>query len=358
MDGDHAGGVAIGGRGDARRVRTSIVLPAYNERGNVEALVEEIVAVADGAEMAQFRPVEIVVVDDGSTDGTREVIRELAASHDRFRGVFLTRNFGQSAALCAGLDEADGEFVVTLDADGQNDPADVPRLLSRLLEGYDCVSGWRRDRQDPLSKTLPSRIQTSLARFTGPKIHDFGCTLKAYRREAVEELQLRGEGHRYIPAKLYNRGFAIAEEPVAHRPRTAGTTSYGTGRLLRGFVDLGFHVFWNRYSMRPLHFLGGTGVCLLGLGGLLGSHAVVMKYALGASLLPHLPRLVLVVALILFGFQLVMFGVLAEMQSRLLHRETRPYRIARIEGGEPEGQADRPVRRSREESPVAIEGGE
>ncbi len=358
MDGDYAGAVATGGGGDNWRVRTSIVLPAYDERGNIEELVDEIVTVADGEEMAPFRPVEIVVVDDGSTDGTDRVIRELARSHDRLRGVFLTRNFGQSAALCAGLDQAEGAFVVTMDADGQNNPADVPRLLSRLLEGYDCVSGWRRDRKDPLSKTLPSRIQTSLARLTGPEIHDFGCTLKAYRREAVEELQLRGEGHRYIPAKLYNRGFAIAEEPVAHRPRTAGTTSYGAGRLLRGFVDLGFHVFWNRYSMRPLHFLGGTGVCLLGLGGLVGSHAVVMKYAFGASLLPHLPRLVLVVALVLFGFQLVMFGVLAEMQSRLLHRETRPYRIDRIEGGEPEEPAGRPAAGSPEEPPVAIEGGE
>jgi len=314
-------------------VRTSFVLPAYNEVGNLRSLVEEIVGVAGQEAMAAYRPVEVILVDDGSTDGTADLIRELAAEYEPVRGVFLRRNFGQSAALCAGLDEAVGEFVVTMDADGQNNPADAPMLLDRLTDGYDCVSGWRADRDDPVSKTVPSKIQTYLATYTGPDIHDFGCTLKAYRREAVDELQLKGEGHRYIPAKLYNRGFKITEERVDHRPRTHGKTKYGAGRLVRGFVDLGFNIFWNKYSMRPLHLLGGLGVLLLTLGGVLGTHALVEKYVLGASLAPHLPRLIFIVALILFGFQLVMFGVLAEMLTRVIYRRETPYRIeSRFDG--------------------------
>ncbi|WP_248517287.1 glycosyltransferase family 2 protein [Salinarchaeum laminariae] len=317
-------------------VVTSIVLPAYNEVGNLRPLIEEIVDVVAGEAMAAYRPVEILLVDDGSTDGTADVIRELTAEYDAVAGIFLRRNFGQSAALCAGFDTAAGDYVVPLDADGQNNPADIPMLLDRLGDGYDCVSGWRRDRDDPITKTIPSGIQTYLARFTGPDIHDFGCTMKAYRSEAVAELNLRGEGHRYIPAKLYDRGYKITEEPVDHRPRTHGSTKYGAGRLVRGFVDLAFNIFWNKYSMRPMHIMGGIGLLLLAVGGLIGSHAVFMKYALGDALLPHLPRLVLAVALILFGFQMLMFGILAEMLTKIHYKGEVPYRIQSVERGDDE----------------------
>ncbi|GAB3689024.1 glycosyltransferase family 2 protein [Salinarchaeum chitinilyticum] len=320
-------------------VVTSIVLPAYDEVGNLRPLVEEIVEVVASDAMAAYRPVEVLIVDDGSTDGTAEVIRELTEEYDAVAGVFLRRNFGQSAALCAGFDTAAGEYVVPLDADGQNNPADIPMLLDRLGDGYDCVSGWRKDRDDPITKTIPSGIQTYLARFTGPDIHDFGCTLKAYRREAVDELNLRGEGHRYIPAKLYDRGYKITEEPVDHRPRTHGSTKYGAGRLVRGFVDLAFNIFWNKYSMRPMHIMGGIGLLLLAVGGLIGSHAVFMKYVLGDALLPHLPRLVLAVALILFGFQMLMFGVLAEMLTKIHYKGEVPYRIESVERGDDESSA-------------------
>jgi len=322
-------------------VVTSIVLPAYNEAGNLRPLVEEIVEVVDSEAMAPYRPVEILIVDDGSTDGTADAIRDLAGDYDAVAGIFLRRNFGQSAALCAGFDSAAGEYVVPLDADGQNNPNDIPKLLDRLTDGYDCVSGWRRDRDDPITKTIPSAIQTKLARYTGPDIHDFGCTLKAYRSEAVEELNLRGEGHRYIPAKLYDRGYKITEEPVDHRPRTHGSTKYGAGRLIRGFVDLAFNVFWNKYSMRPMHLMGGLGLLLLAAGGVIGSHAVVMKYVFGDSLLPHLPRLILAVALIIFGFLLLMFGIMAEMLTKLHYREEAPYRIESVERGEPEESSPR-----------------
>ncbi|MFP4590694.1 MAG: glycosyltransferase family 2 protein [Halobacteriales archaeon] len=317
-------------------VRTSFVLPAFNEAETLPRVVEEIRDVVASEAMAPFRPVEILVVDDGSSDGTTEVLAELTERDARVRGIVLTRNFGQSAALTAGFDMARGAYVVTLDADGQNDPADVPTLLERLEDGYDCVSGWRRDRRDPPSKTIPSRIQTTLAKLTGPDIHDFGCTLKAYRSEAVGALQLKGEGHRYIPAKLFDRGYRITEVPVDHRPRELGESKYGAGRLLRGFVDLGYHVFWNRYGMRPMHFLGGLGLLSVTAGTAVGAHALVMKYALGEALTPHVPRLLLVVALILFGLHLLTFGIIAEMLVEVRYREERPYRVARVLEGDPE----------------------
>jgi len=314
-------------------VTTSVVLPAYNEAGNIADLVAEILAVFD--DNAVYRPVEVIVVDDGSTDGTRETILDLAAEHEEVVGVLLSRNFGQSAALNAGIEQATGKFVVTMDADRQNDPADVPRLLDELTDGYDCVSGWRRDRQDPITKTVPSDIQTRLARLTGPDIHDFGCTLKAYRSEALNGIHLYGEGHRYIPAQLYNRGYRITELPVNHRPRTAGSTKYGTKRLVKGLLDLLFHVFWNRFSTRPIHFLGGFGLLSSTVGFLIGTHLVVQKYAFGLSLTPRLPRLILTVALVLFGLILIMFGFLAEMLTMLHYSERTPYRIATVTGRSP-----------------------
>lgn len=315
-------------------VRTSVVLPVYNEVENVGPLLEELREVIESESMAEYRPVEVLMADDGSTDGTRDRLAELAAEVPFLRVVLLRRNFGQSAALAAGIDHARGEYVVTMDADGQNDPADVPRLLAKLEDGYDCVSGWRRDRDDPLRKTVPSAIQTRMARWTGPDIHDFGCTLTAYRAVGLRDIDLYGEGHRYIPAKLYKRGYDITELPVEHRPRTAGETKYGPKRLVRGFVDLLFHAFWNRYSTRPSHFLGGVGLLLGGVGTLIGGHAVVLKYAFGESLAPHTPRLLLSVGLVLFGFQLLLFGFLAEMIVKQQYRNERPYRVETTLGGD------------------------
>jgi glycosyltransferase involved in cell wall biosynthesis len=324
-------------RTESRTIRTSVVLPAYNEAGNIEPLIEEIRSVF--AENPSYAPYTIVIVDDGSTDGTKTVIGDLADRYPEVVGLFLSRNFGQSAALNAGIHRVSGDYIVTIDADRQNDPNDIPLLLEILIDGdesataYDCVSGWRRDRNDPLSKTIPSAIQTRMAQWTGPKIHDFGCTLKAYRADALDEIDLYGEGHRYIPAKLYNRGYSITERPVNHRPRKEGSSKYGTKRLIRGFVDLLFQVFWNRYSTRPVHFLGGAGLVSFGIGMVIGLHAVLSKYVLGVPLLPNLPRLILTVALVLFGLILIMFGFLAEMITKLHYIERKPYRVETTVGG-------------------------
>lgn len=315
-----------------RNIRTSIVLPAYNEAGNISPLVNEIKEVFDG--LTEYAPYEIILVDDGSTDDTRQIVDSFAKKHPEVCGVLLSRNFGQSAALYAGIKQATGDWVVTLDADRQNDPMDIPKLLDKLTEGYDCVSGWRRDRDDPVTKTVPSAIQTRLARWTGPDIHDFGCTLKAYRAPALKGISLYGEGHRYIPAKLYHRGYDVTEVEVNHRPRTEGQTKYGAARLIKGFVDLLFHAFWNRFSTRPIHFLGGFGLLSFGVGTLIGIHALYLKYGLGQSLLPRLPRLMLVVALVLFGLLMVMFGFLAEMITMLHYREREAFRIESVVGAE------------------------
>jgi glycosyltransferase involved in cell wall biosynthesis len=316
--------------GELRTARTSVVTPSYNEMGNLQPLVEEILGVFDDIG-AEFTPVEIVIVDDGSIDGSRERLRELAAEHPAVVGVLLSRNFGQSAALSAGIDRARGEFIVTMDADGQNDPADIPDLLSELVEGgHDCVSGWRRDRDDPPTKTVPSRVQTSLARLTGPDIHDFGCTLKAYCGDALRDVDIYGEGHRYIPAKLYKQGYDVTEQVVNHRPRTEGETKYGLSRLLRGSVDLAFNVFWNRYSTRPLHFLGWLSLLFMSAGGAVGLYTLYLKYGGNQALLNNVPKLILAVGLVLFGFQLLTFGILAEMVTKLYYRDEPPYRVESI----------------------------
>jgi glycosyltransferase involved in cell wall biosynthesis len=217
-----------------------------------------------------------------------------------------------------------------MDSDMQNDPADIPRLLDKLEEGYDCVSGWRKDRKDSVSKTIPSKIQTYLAWTAGPKIHDFGCTLKAYRRKAINDIGIYGEGHRYIPSYLYQRGYTVTEIPVNHRPRNAGKTKYGAKRLLKGSLDLFFNAFWNRFSTRPLHFLGGIGFLSMAIGAILGIHAVLIKYLYGASLNVRTPRLILISLLIIFGIQLVLFGFLAEMVTKYHYRDENPYRVLQI----------------------------
>lgn len=301
----------------------SVVFPVYNEARNLKRLHDETRAVLQ----ENFREWEEIFVDDGSKDDSFRVMEELSEKDPHVKVIRFRRNFGQSAALMAGFDHSEGDVVVSMDADLQNDPRDIPKLVNKLKEGYDCVSGWRKNRKDSLGKRFSSWVQTHLSMRVGPDIHDFGCTLKAYKKEAVKDLNLYGEGHRYIPAKLYKKGYKVTEMVVNHRARKHGKTKYGSRRLFRGFYDLIFSYFWNQYSVRPLHFLGGIGTVFMAVGFFIGLYRVIMKYAFGESILPHLAQLLLAVGLLLFGFLLFMFGILAEMLAKTYYEDREPYVI-------------------------------
>lgn len=312
----------------AQKPTVSVVAPAYNEVDNLTPLVQEVVQTLSDT---KHTPFEVLIVDDGSTDGTRDALYRLSQLFDSVRGITLARNYGQSAALAAGFKRARGEKVVAIDADGQNDPADIPHLLDELEhDGYDCVSGWREDRDDPWHKRWPSAIQTRLAKRLGPDINDFGCTLKAYRAEALQDIDLWGEGHRYIPAQLYDRGYSIGERRVNHRPRQHGNSHYGVGRLVRGFVDLLFHYFNNRYGRRPMHLFGALGLILLGVGAAIGIHLAIMRFGFGVAVAPKIGRLLLSALLILSGLLVVAMGLLSELLTRLRYREEQPFRVEQI----------------------------
>lgn len=301
--------------------KISVVVPIYNEESNIGEITKELKQVLE----ENFSDHEVLFVDDGSTDGSTEKIEEVVSGNENFNAIFFKRNFGKSAALTAGIENSEGDVIVTIDGDLQNDPRDIPRLIEKLSEGYDCVSGWRKDRKDPITKTIPSKIQEYLAKKTGSDIHDFGCGLKAYRSEAIKKIGIFGERHRFIPAELYNEGFSVTEIPVNHRPREQGESKYGALRLMKGSLDLFFQIFRNRFSMRPLHLLGGTGIVSSVMGLIIGSHLVIMKYFFGESLTSHLPRLLLSVGLVLFGILLVMFGFVAEMVAELRFRGSESF---------------------------------
>lgn len=314
----------------SERAKTSVVIPVYNEVENIPPLVEEISETLESDTLADYRPYEIIFVEDGSDDGTEDLVDQLAFEFDEICAVHLKRSWGQSTALAAGIDEAAGDIIITMDGDRQNDPHDIPWLLAELADGADCVSGWRKDRNDPWHKTIPSAIQTRLAKATGPDINDFGCTLTAYRAEAIDEVDLRGERHRYIPAVLHDLGYEIREVEVNHRPREHGESRYGVGRLIRGFVDLLYHVFRVRYSTRPMHIFGGLGLLIFGLGIGLGMLLVGQRYLAGIALNTMLPKLLLSVSMTLFGFGMLAVGLVTELLTELLYADERPYRIDEV----------------------------
>ncbi len=286
----------------------SVVIPVYNEEESVAPLYAELAAVLDPLE----EPWEAVFVDDGSSDGTFAALSRLHALHEGVRVVRLRRNFGKAAALAAGFAEASGEIVVTIDGDRQDDPAEIPRLLAKLNEGFDLVSGWKTHRRDPLSRRVPSRVFNAVAgRVSGLRLHDMNCGLKAYRAEVLRGLQLYGELHRYIPVLAHYRGFKVAELPVNHRPREHGRSRYGVERYVRGFLDLLTVTFVGRYRHRPLHLFGGFGLLLL-LAGL-----VVLAYLTAIKIAGHAiggrPLLILGVLLVVVGMQFLSLGLLTEL---------------------------------------------
>lgn len=286
----------------------SIVVPLYNEEGNVVELHTHIV----GALRSIGRPFEIIFIDDGSRDATLERARGLSP----LKLIVFRKNFGQTAAFDAGIKAAVGEIVVTLDGDLQNDPWDIPLLLEKLEEGYDVVSGWRHKRQDPWSKKIPSRIANFLRKLLiQDNIHDSGCSLKAYRRECFKDVDLFGEMHRFIPAILELSGYRVGEVKVSHHPRIHGVTKYNWKRGFKGFVDMVSIWFWRKYSHRPLHLFGASGVMLSLAGvGILG-WMLIEKLYFGASLSERIWPLVGIFFL-LIGIQLFISGLLADIAVR------------------------------------------
>ena len=319
----------------------SIVVPIYNEAENLPDLVERI-AQAMATQPLAF---ELLAVDDGSTDASRATLRELAATRPWLRPVFLARNYGQSSALQAGFDRVRGRYVVTLDADLQNEPGDIPLLLSRLERDpdVDMVSGWRKDRQDAeLSRKLPSRIANRLiSRVTGVHLHDYGCALKAYRRPIIDRIRLYGELHRFIPSLAKEAGARIAEVPVRHHARTRGVSKYGIDRTFRVILDLVLVVFFMRYRQRPLHAFGGLGLWLAAPGTLILLGLLVVKL-LGHDIGGR-PLLLIGVMLLLMGVQMVAAGLIGELLMRIYHEA----------GGAPQFYADELVREDKPNPPSA-----
>jgi len=300
----------------------SVVVPVYNEEANVEPLIGEI----NGVLRHLGKSYEVVVVDDGSEDQTFAVLSKLHREQPTMKVVRLKRNFGQTAALAAGLAYARGEIVVLMDGDGQNDPADIPGLLVKLAEGNDMVAGWRFNRRDPfLNRRLPSMIANRLISWTTRvKLHDYGCTLKAMRKDIAKDLKLYGEMHRFIPAIAYERGARIAELKVNHRPRLRGQSKYGITRTLRVVLDLLTVKFMISYSTRPSHVFGPIGILSGVAGFLIAIYLTIQKWVYDLEIGGR-PLLLLAILLIFIGFQFVTMGLLGEMLARTYHEsQDRP----------------------------------
>ena len=315
-----------------KTIKVSIVVPLYNEKENVSALLE---AIAEGMGPVDYRW-ELILVDDGSTDGTVKILEEMQKGRPYMKVIEFRRNFGQTAAMAAGFNYAVGEVVVPMDGDLQNDPADIPRLVAKLEEGYDVVSGWRKKRKDKLfTRRIPSQIANKVIGWiTQVKLHDYGCTMKAYRREVVHHLNLYGDMHRFLPALAHWSGAKVTEMEVNHRHRERGQTKYGLGRTLRVVLDLVTVKFLGTFSNRPLHFFGGIGLWSLLLSFLSGLVVVYMKFTSRSFQTPmnRNPLLILTVMLVLMGMQFLLMGLLAEMMCRTYHEsQDKPtYVIRRI----------------------------
>ncbi|MFN0155181.1 MAG: glycosyltransferase family 2 protein [Gaiella sp.] len=286
----------------------SVVVPVCNEELAVEPLLAELTVALDGT----GERYEVIFVDDGSTDATFAALTRAHAAYDAVKVVRLRRNFGKAAALDAGFRLAEGDVVVTIDGDLQDDPAEIPRLLAKLSEGFDLVCGWKTERRDPLRRRIPSRVFNRVTGLiSGIRLHDMNCGLKAYRAEVVDGLRLYGELHRYIPVLAHYRGYRVAELPVNHRPRGHGRSRYGLERYLRGFLDLLTVTFMGRYRYRPLHLFGGLGLLVGACGGVILGYLTVVK--IGGGAIGHRPLLTLGVLLVVVGIQLLSLGLLSEL---------------------------------------------
>jgi len=300
----------------AKTMFLSVVIPLLNERDNLPLLYERLKPVLDSL----HRSYEILFVDDGSIDRSTEVLQSLAKSDQSVRSIHFTRNFGKSAALTAGFRNATGEIVITMDADLQDDPAEIPRFLEKLAGGYDIVTGWKFPRRDSVGKVVASRVFNGLVRLTtGLRLHDINCGFKAYSGSVARSLQVYGELHRFIPVLAHLQGYRVAELKVAHRPRQSGKSKYGLRRLYRGFFDLLTILFLASYRRRPLHFFGTLGLGGIMMGSAIGVYLTVL-WLLGERPIGNRPLLILGAILIVVGIQVLTFGLLADMINATWHR--------------------------------------
>ncbi len=303
----------------------SVVIPVYNEARNLLPLCADVT----DALLGLRGPFEILFVDDGSTDGSAELLRELARKEETIKVIALRRNFGQTAAMMAGIDHARGDVIVVMDGDRQNDPADIPALLDKLAEGYDVVSGWRRDRQDGWLRVFLSRVANALiSRVSGLRLHDYGCSLKVYRRSAIESVRLYGEMHRFIPIYASWWGARVTEIPVNHRPRLEGSSNYGLERIVKVFLDLLVVQFLGRYETKPIYVFGGFGLVCWGISLLSAGYAVYRKLFDDTSfILTPLP--LLSVMAFINGVLSILMGFLAELLVRTYYESQQrvPYAV-------------------------------
>jgi glycosyltransferase involved in cell wall biosynthesis len=297
----------------------SLVIPVYNEEENLPVLFGEVAKAMKPLKESW----EVIFVDDGSRDKSLEVLRGLAEKDKHVRVIVFRRNFGQTAAISAGIDRAKGEVVVLLDADLQNDPADIPMLLSKLEEGYDVVSGWRKDRKDNFTRTLPSVMANGLISWvTGVHLHDYGCTLKAYRREVLDEFHLYGETHRFIPVFAHSVGARIAELPVHHHPRLHGKAKYGLERTMKVLLDLFTVKFLLSYGNKPIRLFGGTGLVLM-LASFVTLVYLFARKIVASTSVTASPLLPLAIMFLILGFQSILMGLIAELLVRTYHESQR-----------------------------------
>ena len=296
--------------------RLSVIVPVYNEESNLSEFTDSLLAVLNDLE----NPAEVIFVNDGSVDGSADLLDEMAGKSSMIKVVHFRRNFGQTAAMMAGLDFSSGDIIVPIDADMQNDPRDIPKLLDRLGEGYDLVSGWRKNRKDDkLRRNLPSWVANRLiSKISGVKLHDYGCTLKAYRRSVIEDVRLYGEMHRFLPIYASWAGARTTELPVTHHPRTAGESKYGLERVLKVPLDLIVVKFLSDYSQKPIYVFGGFGLFSHLLALITFAVMVYLKYWGGKSFI-ETPLPILAALFVLMGVMSMLMGLIAELSVRTYH---------------------------------------
>lgn len=290
----------------------SVVIPVYNEAESLAQLYHELNAILKNS----FK-YELIFVDDGSSDGSQELLVKLHETDPQVKIIQFYRNYGKAAALAEGFKLSNGEYVVTLDADLQDNPAEIPQLVAKLEEGYDLITGWKKTRHDPWTKRWPSKLANFITRFiTGVKIHDMNCGLKIYRQKVVKTLEIYGGRHRYIPALAGQKKFRVSEMEVNHRPRKYGVTKYGGSRFFHGFFDLLTILFLNRYTQQPLHLFGMIGVVFSTFGVVVEIYVLYLKYFQFHAFQSHIALLVFGVMLIVIGIQFISMGLLGELMAR------------------------------------------